>query len=376
MPHPLPYTLRVRSLRSLPLPLSLRAVLGGTRSARSPCVPSSSVRESTGFPWGIGGLSPAPIPSLLRRSTPPYSRSLTLAPTAPFRSSFCKPSNSAPVPSLPPQRGGGTTHRGHYATLTSPVLRYPLPPAPVGRPYGARDIGSRPASPGSHYFTATAYRCPTRMIRSVGRYRHCRSSTKVRLVLSIPHCRAGITGTSTPVFCPTGNDGLTPSAECLVATLPRILALLVPRRRAYFALRATLSVFATLTHCLTATALTVPHDPRFPVICRSPTGRCAGVEPRSHDVTLPRNMWDGGERGIATGAHVPLANFKTNLSPVQDQPPGDHISPCRGSHIAEKHSNQRISSSGAKAPSQPAHRPVFIFHVKTDKFSIPVYKSP
>lgn len=376
MPHPLPYTIRVRSLRSLPLPLSLRAVLGGTRSARSPCAPSSSVRESTGFPWGIGGLSPAPISSLLRRSTPSFSRSLTLAPTTPFRSSFCKPSNSAPVPSLPPQRGGGTTHRGHYATLTSPVLRYPLPPAPVGRPYGARDIGSRPASPGSHYFTATATTIRSQL--SDGGWRYPPPDACARSLRS-PATGAGmhgITGINTPVFCPTGNDGLTPSAGCLVATLPCILALLVPRRRAYFALRATLSVFASLTHCLTATALTVPHDPWFPIICRSPTGRCAGVAPRSHDVTLPRNMWDGEERGIATGTCVPLATFKTNLSPVQDQPPWGLISPCRGSHIAGKHAPQRISSSGAKAPSQPTHRPVFVFHVKTDKLSIPGYKSP
>ena len=61
MPHPLPYTLHVRSLRSLPLPLSLRSVLGDFRYAQVPCAPSSYVRESTGFPWGIGGLSPATI---------------------------------------------------------------------------------------------------------------------------------------------------------------------------------------------------------------------------------------------------------------------------------------------------------------------------
>lgn len=216
------------------------------------------------------------------------------------------------MPSLPPQRGGGTTHRGHYATLTSPVLRYPLPPAPVGRPYGARDSGSRQPTAGSHYLSATAIRCPSKVKRSVGRCRHCRSSTLVRLVLSIPHCRAGITKINSRVFCPSGNDGLVPSAGCLVASLPRILALLVPRRRAYCALRAPLSVFATLTHYLTAPALTVPHDPWFPIICRSPSGRCAGVSPRSHDVTLPRNMWDGDEGGIITGAHVPLATFKTN----------------------------------------------------------------
>lgn len=194
--------------------------------------------------------------------------------------------------------------------------------------------------------------------------------------MSIPHCRAGITETSSPVFCPSGNDGLAPSAGCLVASLPRILALLVPRSRAYFALRAPLLVFAPLTHLLTATALTVPHDPWFPIICRYPSGRCAGVVPRSHDVTLPRNMWDGGERGIATGTCVPLTTFKTNLTPVQDQPPRGRISPCRGLHIAEQHSPRRISSSGAKAPSQPTHRPVFVFHAKTHKLSIPVYKSP
>ena len=167
-----------------------------------------------------------------------------------------------------------------------------------------------------------------------------------------------------------------PSAGCLVASLPCILALLVPRRRAYYALRAPLLVFASLTHFLTAPALTVPHVPRFPIICRSPPGRCAGVSPRSHDVILPRNMWNGEEREITTGTCVLLATFKTNPSPVQDQPPWGRISPCKGSHIAEQHTPQRISSSGAKAPSQPTHRPVVVFHAKTDNFSIPVYKSP
>ena len=280
------------------------------------------------------------------------------------------------MPSLTPQRGGGTTHRGHYATLTSPVLRYPLPPAPFGRPYGARDSGSRQPSAGSHYLTATATTIRSQL--SGGGWRFPPPDACARSLRS-PATGAGmhgITETSTPVFCPSGNDGLVPSAGCLVATLPRILALLVPRRRAYFALRATLLVFATLTHCLTAPALTVPHDPRFPVICRSPTGRCAGVAPRSHDVTLPRNMWDGGERGITTGTCVPLATFKTNPSPVQDQPPWGLISPCKGLHIAEQTTSQIISSSGAKAPSQPTHRPVVVFHAKTDKLSIPVYKSP
>lgn len=143
-----------------------------------------------------------------------------------------------------------------------------------------------------------------------------------------------------------------------------------------FTLRVPLAVFASLMYFFTAPALSVPHDPRFPIICRSPSGRCAGVSPRSHDVTLPRNMWDGEERGIATGTCVPLATFKTNPSPVQDQPPWGLISPCKGLHIAEKHTHQRISSSGANAPSQPTHRPVFVFHEKTDKLSIPVYKSP
>lgn len=101
-----------------------------------------------------------------------------------------------------------------------------------------------------------------------------------------------------------------------------------------FTLRVPQAVFASLIDYFTATALTVPHDPRFPIIRRSPSGRCAGVSPRIHDVTLPRIMWDGEERGIATGAHVPLATFKTNPTPVQDQPPWGLISPCKGSHIA------------------------------------------
>ena len=238
------------------------------------------------------------------------------------------------MPSLAPQRGGGTTHRGHYTTFTPPVLRYPLPPAPLGRPYGARDSGSRQPSAGSHCFTATATNIPSQL--SGGGWRFPPPDACARSLRS-PATGAGmhgITKINAPVFCPSGNDGLVPSAGCLVALLPRILALLVPRRRAYCALRAPLSVFATLTHYFTATALTVSHDPRFPIICRSPSGRCAGVSPRSHDVTLPRNMWDGEKRGIATGTCVPLATFKTNLSPVQDQPPWGLISPCKGLHIA------------------------------------------
>lgn len=99
-------------------------------------------------------------------------------------------------------------------------------------------------------------------------------------------------------------------------------------------LRVPQLVFASLMYYLTACALTVPHNPRFPIIRHSPSGRCAGVSPRIHDVTLPRIMWDGEEREIATCAHVPLATFKTNLSSVQDQPPWGLISPCTGFLIA------------------------------------------
>ena len=156
MPRKTTSTLCVRSLRSLPLPLSLWSVLGDSRFARISCAPSSSVRESKGFRWGIGGLSPATISLLLRRSTPPYSRSLTLAPTAPFRSSFLHPPDNQEMPSLDPQAGGDTPLRGKLATLVPPQLRYPRPPADQGRPYGARDSGCRQPSAGSHYFSASA----------------------------------------------------------------------------------------------------------------------------------------------------------------------------------------------------------------------------
>ena len=142
-----------------------------------------------------------------------------------------------------------------------------------------------------------------------------------------------------------------------------------------FTLRVPLAVFASLMYFLTASALPVPHVPRFPIICHSPSGRCAGVSPRSHDVTLPRNMWDGKDSRAITGAHVPLATFKTNPTPVQDQPTRGLISPCKGSHVTEQTASHKISSSGANAPTQPAHRPVIVFLTKTDKFSIPVYKS-
>ena len=89
----------------------------------------------------MGSLTLAIIPYLLRRSATPFVRSLSLARTAPLRSSFCKPS-------VPP----------------------PFPP---------------------------------KSKRSVGRCRHCRSSTCVRLVCAFPCYRTGVCSCA-PVFSPSG----------------------------------------------------------------------------------------------------------------------------------------------------------------------------
>lgn len=302
------------------------------------------------------------------------------------------------LPSLPTQAIGGTPFRGGSAGFAPTPFRYPRPPASVGRPYGARESGCRPASHGSHFLSATALMMRSqlaRFARSPAYGLRSPSPCAPRSVASLPRpSLLPLPRNASPVFVglrsqagslPSGRGsfsspcgladarnyplsasslhsafrslaiarshgsvpllvlqalrspsipsqeetlcrsvsslpfldirpsrlclsvlphgdmfmrscfqpcGLCPhwrgAAGCLGASPPRILVLLVPRSRTYFALRAPLLVSASLPHLFSATALTASFPPRFPDARHSPTAHCAGVVPRIRIVTLPR----------------------------------------------------------------------------------------
>lgn len=102
--------------------------------------------------------------------------------------------------------------------------------------------------------------------------------------------------------CPPPCRAVAPCRGLAVSVLAALrirLALLVPRRRAYSALRAPLSVGASPPHFLSATALPIVPPSSFPIVRHSPSAHCIGVVPDIHDVTLVRWGDDGGREGNA-----------------------------------------------------------------------------
>lgn len=205
---------QARSLRSLPCPpCSHRSPLRG-RGQRSSqgASPLSGLSPPAPIIFRLPPCQFPPLPTLNTPSLAPLARACLRAPsfppfpllssvaTLPQTSLLALPHVATPLVGAPLSGGVGVVGRaGLSIACWLACARYYLPHPtfpPLPLPRAAANTGSPRSlrSLGRAYGLPRSLRSPLGATASLllGRCRHCRSSTCVRLVLSVPHCRAVI----------------------------------------------------------------------------------------------------------------------------------------------------------------------------------------